>query len=53
LTVREEHRLKVSEDRVLRILFRPKREEVMGGWRRLYNQDLHSLYASPSIVRVI
>jgi hypothetical protein len=52
LTLREEHRLEVFENRVLRI-FGPKREEVAGGWRRLHNEELHKLYASPNIVRVI
>jgi hypothetical protein len=48
LTLREEHRL-----RVLRKIFGPKRDEVTGGWRKLYNEELHGLYSSPSIVRVI
>jgi hypothetical protein len=52
LTLREEHRLKVSENRVLRRIFGPKREED-GSWRKLHNDELHSLYSSPSIVRVI
>jgi hypothetical protein len=43
----------VSENRVLRRIFRPKREEVAGGWRRLHNEELHNLYASPNIVRVM
>jgi hypothetical protein len=44
----------VFENRVLRRIFGPKREEeVVGGWRRLHNVELHSLYASPNIVRVI
>jgi hypothetical protein len=49
--VREEHRLRVSENRVLRI-FGPKREED-GSWRKLHNDELHDLYSSPNIVRVI
>jgi hypothetical protein len=53
LTLREEHRLKVFEDRVLRRIFGPKRDEVTGGWRKLHNKELHGLYSSPSIVRVI
>jgi hypothetical protein len=53
LTVREEHRLRVFENRVLRRIFRTKREELAGGWRRLYNEELHDLYASPNIDRVI
>jgi hypothetical protein len=42
----------VFENRVLRI-FGPKRYEVTGGWRKLHNEDLHNLYSSPSIIRVI
>jgi hypothetical protein len=42
----------VSENRVLRRIFGPKREKVAGGWRRLHNEELHNLYASPDIVRV-
>jgi hypothetical protein len=48
----EEHRLRVSENRVLRTIFGPKREEY-GSWRKLHNDELHSLYFSPNIVRVI
>jgi hypothetical protein len=51
--LREEHRLRVSENRMLRRLFGPKREEVAGGWRRLHKEELHNLYASPNIIRVI
>jgi hypothetical protein len=40
----------VFENRVLRRIFGPKREEVAGGWRRLHNEELHNLYSSPSIV---
>jgi hypothetical protein len=43
----------VSENRVLRRTFGPKREEVEGDWRRLHNEELHNLYASPDIIRVI
>jgi hypothetical protein len=49
--LREEHRLRVFENKVLRI-FEPKREEE-GSWRKLRNDELHSLYSSPNIVRVI
>jgi hypothetical protein len=49
--LKEEHRLRVYENRVLRI-FGPKREED-GSWRKLHNDELHSLYPSPNIVRVI
>jgi hypothetical protein len=52
LTLGEEHRLKVFENRVLRKIFGPKREED-GSWRKLHNDELHSLYSSPNIVRVI
>jgi hypothetical protein len=52
LTLREEHRLRISENRVLRRIFGPKREED-GSWRELHNDELHSLYSSPNIVRVI
>jgi hypothetical protein len=41
LTLREEHRLRVSENRVLRRIFGPKRDEVTGSWRRLHNEELH------------
>jgi hypothetical protein len=53
LTLREEHRLRVFENRVLRRIFGPKRDEVTGGWTKLHNEELHGLYSSPSIVRVI
>jgi hypothetical protein len=52
LTVREEHKLRVFENRVLRI-FGPKRDEAKGGWRKLHNEELHNLYSSPSIIRII
>jgi hypothetical protein len=52
LTFREEHRLRVSENRVLRKIFGPKREEG-GSWRKLHNDEFHNLYSSPNIVRVI
>jgi hypothetical protein len=52
LTLREEHRLKVFEIRLLRRIFGPKRDEVMGDWRKLHNEELHNLYSSPSIIRV-
>jgi hypothetical protein len=52
LALREEHRLGVFENRVLRI-FGPKRDEVTGEWRKLYNEELHDLYSSPSIIRII
>jgi hypothetical protein len=43
----------VFESRVLWAIFGPKMEEVVGGWRRLHNEELHNLYASPYIIRVI
>jgi hypothetical protein len=43
----------VFQNRVLRRIFGPKREEVAGGWRRLHNEELHNLYTSPNIIRVI
>jgi hypothetical protein len=53
LTLREEHRLRTFKNRVLRIIFGPKSDEVTGGWKKMHNEELHSLYSSPSIVRVI
>jgi hypothetical protein len=52
LTLRKEHRLRIFENRVLRRIFGPKRDED-GSWRKLHNDELHSLYFSPNIVRVI
>ena len=52
LTLREECRLRVFENRILRRVFGPKRDEN-GEWRRLHNEELHSLYRSTNIVRVI
>jgi hypothetical protein len=53
LTLREEHRLKVFENRVLRRIFGPKRDEVKGDWRKLHSVELHNLYSSPDIIRQI
>jgi hypothetical protein len=53
LTLREEHRLRVFENRVLRRIFGPKRDEVTGGWRKLHNEELHNLCSSTSIIRMI
>jgi hypothetical protein len=53
LTLREEHRLRVFEDRVLRRIFGLRRDEVMGGQRKLHNEELQDLYSSPSIIRMI
>ena len=51
--MREEHRLRVFHNRVLRRVFGPKREGVTGEWRKLHNEELNDLYSSPNIVRVI
>jgi hypothetical protein len=51
LYIREEHRLRVSENRVLRRMFGPKMYEVTGEWRNFHNEKLHILYSSPNIIR--
>jgi len=51
--LREERKLRVFENMVLRRIFGPRRDEVMGEWRRLPNEELNDLYSSPNIVRVI
>jgi hypothetical protein len=51
--LREERRLRVLENRVMKKKFGPKRDEITGEWRRLHNEELHHLYCSPNIVRVI
>ena len=53
LTAREERKLSVFENMVLRRIFGPRRDEVTGEWRRLHNEELNGLYSSPNIVRVI
>jgi hypothetical protein len=53
LILREERRLRVFENRVLRRIFGPKRDEVTGEWRKLHSEDLSDMYCSPDIVRVI
>jgi hypothetical protein len=53
LTLNEEHRLRVFENRVLRRIFGPKRNDVMGEWRKLHNEELCYLYSSPSIIRIM
>jgi len=51
--LREERKLRVFENMVLRRIFGPRKDEVMEEWRRLHNEELNDLYSSPSIVRVI
>jgi hypothetical protein len=51
VTLREEHRLRMFENRVLRRIFGPKREEVTGEWRKLHSEELHVLCSSPDIIR--
>jgi hypothetical protein len=53
LTLREVHRLRVFENRVVRGIFGPKRDEVKGELRKLHNEELHNLYSSPDIIRQI
>ena len=53
LTLREERRLRMSENRTLRIIFRPERDGVTREWRKLHNEELYDQYSSPKIVRVI
>jgi hypothetical protein len=53
LTLREENRLRVFENRVLRGIFGPKRDEVTGEWRKLHNKELHNFYSSPDIIRQV
>ena len=53
LTLREERRLSVFENRVLRRVFGPKRDEVTGEWRKLHNEEPDDLYSLPNIVRVV
>jgi hypothetical protein len=53
LTLREEHRLRVYKNRVLRRIFGPRRDKVAGDWRKLHNEELHNLYFSPNRIRMI
>jgi hypothetical protein len=53
LTVRKGHKLRVFQNRALRRIFRPKRDEVTGGWRKLHDEELHDLYSTPSIIRIM
>jgi hypothetical protein len=50
--LREEHKLRVFENWVLRIIFGPKRDGVTGGWRKFHNEELHNFYPPPSIIRI-
>jgi hypothetical protein len=53
LTLKEDHRLSVFENRVQKIIYGPKRDEVTGEWRKLHNKELHNLYSSPDIIKQI
>jgi hypothetical protein len=53
VTVREERRLRTFENRVLRRIFGPKRDEGMGEWKRIHNKELNALYSSPNIIQAI
>jgi hypothetical protein len=53
LTVREEYKLRVFENKMLRRIFGPKRDGVTGWWRKLHNEELHNLYSLPSIIRIL
>jgi hypothetical protein len=50
LTLREAHRFRVFESRVLRTIFEPTTDEVTGGWRKLHNEELHNLYSLPNTI---
>jgi hypothetical protein len=53
LTLREKHKPRVFENRELRRIFGPKKDEVMGEWRKLHSEELHNLYSSPNIIEQI
>jgi hypothetical protein len=53
IRLREEYRLRVFENRVLRGIFGPKRDEMTEDWRKLHNEELHNLYSSPNIIKMI
>jgi hypothetical protein len=52
VTLREEHGLRVFENRVRKRIFGPRRDEMIGGWRKLHNEELRNSYSSPSIIRI-
>jgi hypothetical protein len=52
LTLREKHRPRMFENRVLMRIFGPRRDEVTGDWRKLHNEELHNFYSSPNIIRM-
>jgi hypothetical protein len=53
LILREEYRLRVFENRVLRRIFIPERDGVIGGWKKLHNEEFRDLYSPPSVIRII
>jgi hypothetical protein len=53
LTLKEKHKLREYKNRALRKIFGPERYEVIRGWRKLHNEELHNLHSSPSIIRMI
>jgi hypothetical protein len=53
VTLREEHRLRLFENRVLRRIFGPKMDEVTGEWRKLHNEEVHNQYALPNIITMM
>jgi hypothetical protein len=53
LTLREEHRLRVFGNKMRRRIFGPRRDEILGIWRKLHNKELHNLNSSPNIIRII
>ena len=53
LSLRKEHRLRVFENKILRKIFGAKRDEITGEWRKLHNAELHALFYSPNIIRIL